>query len=233
MAIQAKTTGVFVTGTDTGVGKTLVACALLARYVSEGLRAVGMKPVAAGCERTSRGLVNGDVAALAAHSNVEAPENLVNPYRFEAAVAPHIAAEWAGEAISIETLVQAYSTLQSLSDRVVVEGAGGFLVPLNRAQDFSHLAGSLGLPVVLVVGVRLGCLNHALLTAEAIRSRGLRFAGWVANILDPAMIGLGQNLEALQERLQAPRLGVVPFGVTDPRSAALILEMPSILPAGA
>jgi dethiobiotin synthetase len=226
MAITASIRGVFVTGTDTGVGKTLIACALLRRFVSEGLRAVGMKPVGAGCERVSTRLVNADAEALVAASNVDAPEDAVNPYRFEPAVAPHIAAHWAGNPIVIRNIARAYATLEQMSDRVVVEGAGGFLVPLNDREDFGDLVRTLGLPVVLVVGLRLGCLNHALLTAEAIRNRGLSLAGWVANVLDPNMTGLEENLDCLRQRLGAPVLGTVPYGAVQPGDVAPLLDLP-------
>jgi dethiobiotin synthetase len=226
MESRVPTRGLFVTGTDTGVGKTLIACALLKRFASEGLRAVGMKPVAAGCERVSTRLVSADVASLVAASNVDAPRVAVNPYCFEPPVAPHIAAQSARNPIVVQAIVRAYATLEAMADRVVVEGAGGLLVPLNDREDFGDLVRILGLPVVLVVGLRLGCLNHALLTAEAIRNRGLTLAGWVANTLDPDMKGLEQNLDCLRQRLGAPALGVVPFGAVRPGEVASLLGLP-------
>src|SRR5882724_1204043 len=159
---RQKCRGYFVTGTDTGVGKTRIATALLRAFASRGLRAVGMKPVAAGCERVDGALVNEDVTALMAASTVAAPVELINPYRFQSAIAPHLAAELAGETISLQRIGDAYVALAARADRVVVEGAGGFLVPLNEREDFGDLARLLELPVVLVVGMRLGCLNHAL-----------------------------------------------------------------------
>ena len=216
--------GIFVTGTDTGVGKTRVATALLRAFARRGLRAVGMKPVAAGCERIDGALVSEDVAALAAASNVNLPVDLINPYRFQPAIAPHLAAELAGERISLEQIRDAYVALAAGADRVVVEGAGGFLVPLNEREDFGDLARILELPVLLVVGMRLGCLNHALLTAEAVQRRGLQFTGWVANRLDARMSAFEQNVQTLRERLGAPLLGTVPFGVEDAEAAASFLD---------
>ena len=203
--------GVFVTGTDTGVGKTLAACALLHAYASAGLRAVGMKPVAAGATLENGVLVNEDVVALRGASNVAAPAELVNPYCFEPPIAPHIAAARAGVAIDIERMATAYGGLAALADRVVVEGAGGFRVPLGADFDTSHLARRLGLPIVLVVGIRLGCINHALLTAQAVDAAGLRLAGWIANHIDPAMIYSQENVDTLRARLPAPLVASIPY----------------------
>lgn len=219
--------GLFVTGTDTGVGKTLVATALLHAFAARGMRSLGMKPVAAGCVEHGGRPVNGDVASLVAASNVAASDDDINPYRFLPAMAPHLAAALAGQRISLERIRVAYAVLCRNADRVVVEGAGGLLVPLNDDQDFADLVRLLDLPVVLVVGMRLGCLNHALLTAEVLRSRGLRFAGWVANSLEPAMPEFSGNLQALRDRLRAPLLGVLPHGPPEPAVAARILDLPS------
>ncbi len=218
--------GLFITGTDTGVGKTRVATALLRAFARRGLRAVGMKPVAAGCERIDGALVSEDVAALVAASNVNLPVDLINPYRFQAAIAPHLAAELAGETISLQKIRDAYVVLAARADRVVVEAAGGFLVPLNEHEDFGDLARLLELPVLLVVGMRLGCLNHALLTAEAVQRRGLQFAGWVANRLDAQMPAFEQNVHALRERLGVPLLGTIPFGIEDAEAGACFLDLP-------
>ncbi len=207
-------TGVFVTGTDTGAGKTLVAGALLRAFAGSGLRAAGMKPVASGCNAVAQDRANEDVAALNAASNVRAPLDLVNPYCFEPAIAPHIAARAAGVVIDLQLIRENYVALTRLADRVVVEGAGGLLVPLDDTEDFADLARVLDIPVLLVVGLRLGCLNHALLTAEAIVSRGLPFAGWVANQIDPAMPYRQENIDTLRQRLPAPLLAVIPFGVS-------------------
>ncbi|HSD60380.1 MAG TPA: dethiobiotin synthase [Burkholderiales bacterium] len=199
--------GLFLTGTDTGVGKTLVACALLHALAGRGLRVAGMKPVAAGRE-TDGGFH--DVEGLMAASNVPAPRELVNPCAFDPPIAPHIAAARAGVRIDLRRIRDAYAMLAGMADAIVVEGAGGFLVPLNEREDFADLARALDLPVVLVVGMRLGCLNHAALTAEAISRRGLRFAGWVANRIDPAMDAFDDNLATLRERLPARLMGVIP-----------------------
>lgn len=201
----------FVTGTDTGVGKTRVACLLLRALASRGRRVVGMKPVAAGATLDGGALRNEDVEQLCAASNIEAPMALVNPYCFRAPVAPHLAAASEGVEISLDRMVQSFSALRELADHVVVEGAGGFLVPLAAEQDMGELARRIAAPVVLVAGMRLGCLNHALLTAEAIRHRGLAFAGWVANCIEPRMDLLEQNIQTLRARLPAPLLGVVPY----------------------
>lgn len=220
--------GVFIAGTDTGVGKTLIAAALLRALASRGVRAVGMKPVAAGCAPTERGLRNEDVTALAGASNVEAPIDLINPYRFEPAIAPHLAAARAGVTISLAHIRDAFVALSAMARWVVVEGAGGLLVPLNDREDFADLVRLLELPVVLVVGMRLGCLNHALLTAEAIRGRGLRLAGWVANCLEAAMPAFKENVQALRGRLGAPLLGTVPFGTRDAGLAASFLDLETL-----
>lgn len=199
--------GFFITGTDTGVGKTLIACALLEACKSRGLSAVGMKPVAAGH-------MDGrweDVEALVASSGISAPRQWVNPYALAEPIAPHIAAAREGRRIELGVLCAAFSELKKLAEIVVVEGAGGFAVPLNEDETMADLAVRLGLPVILVVGLRLGCLNHALLTAEAVRSRGLCLAGWVANQIVPEMPALRENLETLNRRLDAPCLGVIPF----------------------
>ncbi len=214
--------GIFVTGTDTGVGKTLVAAALLRAFAFGGLRVVGMKPVASGCRADAPDRGNEDVAALVGASNVRAPIDLVNPYCFEPAIAPHLAAQQAGTSISLTRIRECYESLAGLADRVVVEGAGGLLVPLGPGEDFGDLVRLLDLSVVLVVGMRLGCLNHALLTAEAIRSRGVPFAGWVANRIDPAMPFFEENLEALRQRLPAPLIGVVPFAPDEERACAAV-----------
>lgn len=203
--------GFFVTGTDTGVGKTRVSAALLHHLAEQGLRVAGMKPVAAGAESCDEGLVNDDVTALRAAANVDAPLDLVNPYAFAPPIAPHIAAQEAGVHIDLAHLAVRFDALAAKADVVVVEGAGGLLVPLNAAQTMADLAAQLQLPLILVVGMRLGCINHALLTVEAIERRGLKLAGWVANRLDPHMACFDANLSALVQRIPAPLLAVVPY----------------------
>lgn len=208
--------GFFVTGTDTGVGKTRSACALLHALASTGIRAIGMKPVAAGATHDAQGLLNEDVAALTAASAIAAPRALINPYCFEPAIAPHIAAVQAGVVIDLEVIARAFDALAGLAGAVVVEGAGGFCVPLGSRLDGGDLAERLGLPVILVVGLRLGCLNHALLTAQAVCARGLVLAGWIANRIDPAMAAVGENVATLAQRLGAPLLAEFEFAPAMP-----------------
>lgn len=198
----------FVTGTDTGVGKTLISCALLHAFAAQGKRVVGMKPVAAGCDDDD---LNEDVKKLRAASNILASLGQINPYSFFHPIAPHIAARQTGVNINLERILKSYHELSSQAEMVIVEGAGGFLVPLNDTQDGADLAAALELPVILVVGMRLGCLNHALLTMRAINASGLQCAGWVANVLDPDMAALEDNIKALQQRIEAPLLGIVPY----------------------
>lgn len=218
----------FVTGTDTSVGKTLISCALLHGYAAQGKRVIGMKPVAAGCDAYGQ---NDDVLQLRAASNVQlgidTPGNeKINPYCFESAIAPHLAAQLAGVSIDFARIAEAYLELAAQVDVVIVEGAGGLLVPLNDAQDSADLMRELGLPVILVVGMQLGCLNHALLTVEAIAARGLTLAGWVGNVLDADMALLDENIAALRQRIAAPLLGVVPYQPQpDARAAAECLDL--------
>ena len=209
----------FVTGTDTGVGKTHVTCALLHATRRLGLTAVGMKPIAAGIEADGR---NDDVVQLLAASSIQPPLEWVNPYLYAPPIAPHIAAAEAGRPIAMEVICQALERLRPLADVVWVEGVGGFLVPLDERTDAADLAQALALPVVLVVGMRLGCLNHALLTAEAITHRNLTLAAWVANRIDPTMARFEANLETLQTRLNAPLLGVVPHGANSEQAVSVL-----------
>lgn len=203
--------GVFVTGTDTGVGKTHVSVALIHALRAQGLRVAAMKPVAAGAERREGVLINEDVAALMAAADVDCDPRWVNPYLFTPPIAPHIAAAQAGKTIDLKVIVDAYFRLAEMADVVVVEGVGGFRVPLNATQDTADLAVALGLPLLLVVGLRLGCLNHALLTAEAIAHRALRWGGWIGNHIDPAMDAQAENVLALRHLLPDPCLGIQPY----------------------
>jgi dethiobiotin synthetase len=212
--------GYFVTGTDTGIGKTTVSCALLRAFAARSHKVIGMKPIAAGVE-------NGkwlDVEQLLAASNVNVARQQINQYAFDQPISPHLAAQQAGREIDLTVIQQAYQTLNTQADRVVVEGAGGFLVPLNQHQTGAHLAQALNLPVILVVGMRLGCLNHALLTAQAVRATGLTLAGWVANCIDPQMLADAENIATLEQRLDCPLLGVLPFdlGMDMQKSAKLL-----------
>ena len=209
--------GWFITGTDTEIGKTFVACALLHALRRTGVTAVAMKPVAAGFDGHGR---NEDVERLLAASSMQPARTLVNPYGFRAAIAPHIAAAEEGRRIELPQIAAALSTLLTMADIVLVEGVGGFCVPLGDTHDTADLASLLALPVILVVGMRLGCINHALLTEQAIAARGLPLAGWVANRIDPAMSRFDENLAALQSRLAAPLLGVVPHAPADGAAGA-------------
>lgn len=197
----------FVTGTDTGVGKTLVSCALLHAFAAQGKRVAGFKPVAAGCDDDDR---NGDAILLRAASSIQATYGQVNPYCFPHAIAPHIAARHAGARIDFKRILASYRELAGQTDEVIAEGAGGFCVPLNEKQDSADLAREMHLPVILVVGMRLGCINHALLTLRAIADYQLECAGWVANVLDDGMPAMQENISALQERITSPLLGVIP-----------------------
>jgi dethiobiotin synthetase len=207
---QSYSNSYFIIGTDTNVGKTYVASALVRHFADAGLKTIGMKPIASGCEKNQQGeILNDDVVALSAASNVHASLDLINPYRFLPAIAPHIAAEQVGIDMRLDVITDAYQQLKSLAEVVIVEGAGGFLVPINQQQTLADLAVELDLPIILVVGIKLGCINHALLTVEAIQARGLKLAGWVANEIEPNMPMFKENLTSLQQRLAAPCLSVV------------------------
>jgi dethiobiotin synthetase len=216
---------VFVTGTDTGVGKTLLSCTLLHALARHHRRVVGMKPVAAGLIAHEGGWVSEDVLALRAASTVAVPAWLDNPAALPEPLSPHLAAAHSGRQINVAELLRAQRELQGLADVVVVEGAGGWRVPVNDTETMADLAIAIGSPVLLVVGMRLGCLNHALLTAEAIRRDGLRLAGWVANIIDPAMACVNENIETLRHRLAAPLLAAVPWSPA-PDAARVALDLP-------
>jgi dethiobiotin synthetase len=247
------------------VGKTLISCALLECFAAQGLRVIGMKPVAAGVSLHSNadtpntplagtaggslrsngdspdvplaGTAGGDdsgvhedVNFLNAASNVQADSKLINPYHFAQAIAPHLAAKQENIHIDLARIVDAFHALQKVSDVVIVEGAGGFIVPLNDTQDSGDLAVQLGLPIILVVGMRLGCLNHALLSVQAIAARGLVLAGWVANCVDENMLMRAENIAALQQRIHAPLLGITPFQAhPNPQHAATHLQLAQLI----
>lgn len=201
----------FITGTDTDVGKTTVAAGLLFAAREAGLTTAAGKPVASGCEATSKGLRNADALALMAECSIPLTYNEVNPVAFEPAIAPHIAAREVGVTLTVDSLlVPMQAILDKQAQFTLIEGAGGWRVPLSGQDSLSDLAQALNLQVILVVGVRLGCISHALLTAEAIARDGLQLAGWVANIIDPKTSRLEENLATLAERLPAPCLGRVP-----------------------
>ncbi|AKJ69318.1 dethiobiotin synthase [Pandoraea thiooxydans] len=220
----------FVTGTDTEIGKTLTSAALLHAFARRGLSTVGYKSLAAGATQREGRWVNEDVELLSQASSVALPPERYCPYVLHDATAPHIAA--AGEGIALDPAVirAGYAQLTTLADAVIVEGVGGFRVPLTDTLDTADLAMQLGLPVVLTVGIRLGCISHALLTAEAIAARGLRLAGWVANQVDPAMRHAQANVETLAARLGAPLLGNIPYlPHPDPATASGYLDIAPLL----
>lgn len=202
---------VFITGTDTGVGKSLFSAALLHALAPHHRRVVGMKPIAAGTTLIDGVLANDDVLALRAASTITVPAALDNPVLLHDPVSPHIAAQRAGVTIDIAHITACHRQLLDLADAVVVEGAGGFMVPISSQHTGADLARALNLPVVLVVGLRLGCLNHALLTVHAIRACGLTLAGWVANHIEPTMLAQQDNIAFLQQQLGAPLLATIPF----------------------
>ncbi|AKC87205.1 dethiobiotin synthetase [Pseudoxanthomonas suwonensis] len=211
---------VFVTGTDTGAGKTLASAALLHALRARGLRAVGMKPVASGCERTAAGWRNADALALQAASDPRPDYADLNPYALPEPLAPELAARAAGVEVALDPILAAFARLQAKADAVVVEGVGGWAAPLSATLDQRDLVRALRLPVVLVVGMRLGCLNHARLTADAIAADGCGLAGWIASEIDPGMACREENLALLAARLPAPCLGRLPH-VHEPDPAAL------------
>ncbi len=200
--------GWFITGTDTGVGKTFVTVGLLRYLNARGVMAAGMKPLASGCERTPDGrLRNEDALLIRDASALELPYELVNPFPFEPPVAPHIAAARAGVVIDMETILERFNMIAGQADCVIVEGVGGWEVPVGEDAGMPDLAAALGLPVILVVGLRLGCINHALLTAQATRARGLQLAGWVANRVETSVDEEQAVIEAIANRIGAPMLG--------------------------
>ena len=211
------TPSLFVTGTDTGVGKTHACVAILRGLVAGGRRAVGMKPVAAGVDPGAA--TNADVDALARAGNVDAPLADRNPYAFAAAIAPHVAAAREGLAIDLDRIADAYARLAARADAIVIEGAGGPLVPLGGRLDMLDVAKRLGAPALLVVGVRLGCLNHALAAELALRARGLVLAGWIANRIDPSMAAADASVAALAARLPAPMLADLAWNDRRPLAA--------------
>lgn len=214
---------VFVTGTDTGVGKTHACVAMLRGLVACGRRAVGMKPVAAGIDAGAD--ANADVVALARAGNVDAPLAERNPYAFAAAIAPHVAARREGRAIDLARIAEAHARLAARADAVVIEGAGGALVPLSARADMLDVAACLKAPVLLVVGVRLGCLNHALAAELALRARGLEFAGWIANRVDPSMEAADESVASLAARLPAPLIADLAWGDAGPIGAAALARI--------
>lgn len=225
----------FVTGTNTEVGKTWVSRALLLAAKARGLRTIAIKPVAAGCERTPSGLRNEDALHLQEAMTGDLLYQQINPIALEPPIAPHIAAQAVGLELSADYLaLRCSETLREPHDFALIEGAGGWRVPLNRRETLADLAVALQLPVIMVVGMELGCINHALLTAEAIRRDGLRLAGWVANSPAEAMPCLEENIASLRDRLSAPLLGQIPFLPDQPpETAAEKLDLDILLKSGA
>jgi len=203
--------GLFVTGTDTGVGKTTISLGLMRAFQARGELVTGMKPVASGCQRSASGLINEDARCLQACSSLAVGYEHVNPYAFEPPIAPHLAADAAGVLIRGDVIKRAFEAVAADADRVIVEGVGGWLVPIDERHTMAHVAAALGLPVIMVVGIRLGCLNHALLTANAVSASGLRFAGWIANRVDPDCLATEAIIATLCDWLPGPLLTDVAF----------------------
>jgi dethiobiotin synthetase len=201
----------FITGTDTGIGKTVATCALARAFVAQGLQVAGMKPIAAGLINE----VSEDLLHIERACNVSVPRSLSCPYAFPDPIAPHLAAQRANTTIVLQTIAAAYAELAMSAQIVLIEGAGGALVPLNKTADMLDIARACRVPVFLVVGMKLGCLNHALLSTAAIRARGLVIAGWAANQIDPEMLAFDDNLETLKNRIPGSFCGVFPYGVSE------------------
>jgi len=221
--------GYFITGTDTGVGKTVVTLGLMQLLQAQGQSVAAMKPLASGCERHADGMRNADALLLQKQASLVLAYDRVNPYAFKPAIAPHIAAEQAGVTIDTDEICHEYNRIKESADCVLVEGAGGWLVPLNENETLADVARLMGLDVIMVVAIRLGCLNHALLTAAAIAAAGCTLAGWVANLLPPLPEFAEQNISALESRISAPLLGVLPeFQGLSARAVAEKLSLPPL-----
>jgi len=222
--------GLFVTGTDTGIGKTLASCALLHALRGRGLRAAGMKPVASGCERIDGEWKNADALALQRAGAFAAEYADINPFVLPLPLAPELAARDTGIEVGLQPILDAHARLAAQADAVVVEGVGGWAAPLSASLMQADLVRALQLPVVLVVGLRLGCLNHALLSARAIAADGCRLIGWIANAIDPGMDAVEDNIAMLAARLQAPCWGVLPhMPNAEPAAMAAQLRVPALL----
>ena len=220
--------GFFITGTDTEIGKTFCSVALIHALRRQGRRVAGLKPVSAGCERTPQGLRNQDALALMAAGNVALPYETVNPYAFEPPVAPHLAARQTGVDMHRQTIVETLQTADAHADHVIVEGVGGWMVPFNHDATMADVALTLNLPVILVVGVRLGCINHALLTGRAVLQTKLPLAGWIANRIDLQASLQDENIAAIAERIPAPLLADIPH-LDDPENAAPRIRLETLL----
>ena len=221
----------FVTGTDTDAGKTFVTVLMLEALKQKGLSTLALKPLAAGCEQVDGELRNDDALKLQAAMTVALPYQQINPIALKSAIAPHLAAEEEGRTLSVDRLAGLMrGALMTPADVTLVEGAGGWLVPLNHRETLGNLVKELELPVILVVGVRLGCLNHALLTAQAVAAAGLPLAGWVANGIDPEAAKVQENINTLKSMLPAPCLGVIPHGPqADKEALAQLIDIDLLL----
>lgn len=221
------TKSIFIAGTDTDVGKTFISKAILQRAEKLGLASAAYKPVSAGCELTDDGLRNEDALILQRHSTLNLAYDAVNPIAFADPVAPHLAAQKLAQAIDIETINTGYQNLLgTAADFILVEGAGGWRLPLGQGRFLSDFVKQQRIPVVLVVGMKLGCLNHALLTVEAIERDGVELVGWIANQIDPKMACFQQNIEALTDLITAPNLGIVPFVEDDNIDVSELISFP-------
>lgn len=222
--------GIFITGTDTDIGKTTIAIGLMSALKKAGLRVAGFKPVSAGCEQTEHGLRNDDALQLMQQASVELPYDIVNPYAFEPAIAPHIAAADVNVEMNIDIIVQAYRKIAAEVDVVIVEGAGGWLVPFNATETMADVACALQLDVIQVVGIKLGCINHALLTEQSILQQQLKLAGWISNHIQPKTLRIDDIEKTLHSRLHASLLGTIPFGLhNNPDKQAPLLNIETLL----
>jgi dethiobiotin synthetase len=222
--------GLLITGTDTDAGKTVVTLGLMAALQQRGLSVLGMKPVASGCRPTKQGPRSDDALKLQSQGSAEMPYDIVNPYAFEPPIAPHIAAGMAGVDIDVAAIRAGYDQLATQADWVIVEGVGGWRVPLGPSVSVSDLPSALEIPVVLVIGMRLGCLNHSLLTVESIRDCGARLLGWIATAADRDMLARDENVATLAALIDAPSLGVVPWlEVPTPENVARHLSIGPLL----
>lgn len=226
-------TSVFITGTDTDCGKTHVACALMSAYKSQGLRVIGFKPVASGSQEVAGKLINEDVERLTAHANVQLPVEVVNPYIFEPPISPHFAAAQAGEEIELEKIVNAYEECRKAADIVIVEGAGGWRVPLSPTLDIAALATTLNIPTVVVCGLRLGCINHMLLTINDIRRQGAEISAWVANQIDPHYANIEATVKTITQATSIPLLANLDFqSRPEPSAAAQSIDLAQFAATG-
>jgi dethiobiotin synthetase len=204
------TQGYFITGTDTNIGKSTVTASLLYGATKRGLQVAGMKPVATGCMESNDGLRNEDAELMMQYSNVDLAYELVNPYAFEPPVSPHLAAKRQNEEIQISTIMDAYHKICEQSDWIIVEGVGGWMVPINETEFVEDIAKAMQLPLLFVIGTRLGCINHSLLAMERIQASGLTVAGWIANIMDRNINFLPEVIDTLRLRIDAPLVGIIP-----------------------